>query len=224
MHNGASNRKLTVLLVSGDTAFCEQARISIQTGHNNFPQVVAVSTLLATHRVIQEAPPTVILLHQKSVIEFAADTGARCPQFDSAVTFFAGHAPTVVIAAASFKKDVDSLVAAGAADFVEHSDDCVPVALKIVERRLRNASGDVVTAVITGAAPAQNEFGQLLRHELNNPLTGILGNAELLLAEVRRKHDDRVPAYMQQRLETIAALAVRMREAIRRLSHQVETR
>jgi len=223
MHNRASNRKLTVLLVSGDTAFCEQARIRLQTGHN-FPKIISVSSLMAAHRAIQEAPPTVILFHQKSVIEFAADTDSKCARFDSAVSFLAGHAPAIVIAAASFKKDVDPLVAAGAADFVEHGDDCVPAALKIAERRLRNASGEVVTTLITGAGPAQNEFGQLLRHELNNPLTGILGNAELLLAEVRRKRTDGDPAYMQQRLETIAALAVRMREAIRRLSHQVETR
>jgi signal transduction histidine kinase len=32
---------------------------------------------------------------------------------------------------------------------------------------------------------AIEEFGQLLRHERNNPLSGILGNAELLLSEVR---------------------------------------
>jgi signal transduction histidine kinase len=53
---------------------------------------------------------------------------------------------------------------------------------------------------------------------LNNPPTGILGNAELLLAEVRRKNDGQLPNGGQQRLETIAALAVRLREAVRRLS------
>ena len=31
------------------------------------------------------------------------------------------------------------------------------------------------------------DFAEFLRHELNNPLTGILGNAELLLAEIARK-------------------------------------
>jgi signal transduction histidine kinase len=44
---------------------------------------------------------------------------------------------------------------------------------------------------------------------LNNPLTGILGNAELLLSEIRRKSDGRLPQGAPQRLETIAALAVR---------------
>jgi signal transduction histidine kinase len=67
-------------------------------------------------------------------------------------------------------------------------------------------------------------FGELLRHEMNNPLTGILGNAEPLLAEVRRKNDSRLAQGGQQRLETIAALAVRRRETVRRLSQECETR
>lgn len=33
----------------------------------------------------------------------------------------------------------------------------------------------------------QMYFGSVLRHELNNPLTRILGNAEKLLAELRRR-------------------------------------
>jgi signal transduction histidine kinase len=63
------------------------------------------------------------------------------------------------------------------------------------------------------------DFGAVLRHELNNPLTGILGNAELLLVEVRRKHLN-LPEGAQARLETIAELAVRMRETVRRLSEE----
>jgi signal transduction histidine kinase len=70
----------------------------------------------------------------------------------------------------------------------------------------------------------QQDFGEVLRHELNNPLTGILGNAELLLSEIRRKSDGRLPQGAPQRLETIAALAVRLRETVRRLSQEWETR
>src|SRR5258708_7737653 len=44
------------------------------------------------------------------------------------------------------------------------------------------------------------DFGEVLRHELNNPLTGILGNAELLLSEIRRNDDGRLPAGGLQRL------------------------
>jgi len=55
-------------------------------------------------------------------------------------------------------------------------------------------------------------------------VSSILGNAELLLAEVRRGNDGRLPPGGLQRLETIAALAVRLRETIRRLSQQWEVR
>jgi nitrogen-specific signal transduction histidine kinase len=68
----------------------------------------------------------------------------------------------------------------------------------------------------------QNEsrdFGEVLRHELNNPLTGILGNAELLLVELRRKHLE-LPSQFESRLATIAELAVRMRETVRQLSEK----
>jgi signal transduction histidine kinase len=61
------------------------------------------------------------------------------------------------------------------------------------------------------------DFGELLRHELNNPLTGILGNAELLLVELQRQ-EPQLPEQARARLETIALLAVRMRETVRRLS------
>jgi signal transduction histidine kinase len=60
-----------------------------------------------------------------------------------------------------------------------------------------------------------------LRHELNNPLTEILGNAELLLVELRRKNVE-LPPEAKARLETIAVLAVRMRETVRWLSEQWE--
>jgi len=68
-----------------------------------------------------------------------------------------------------------------------------------------------------------SDFGEVLRHELNNPLTGILGNAELLLVELHRKNVQ-LPPRAQERLETIAALAVRMRETVRRLSEEWEQR
>jgi signal transduction histidine kinase len=48
---------------------------------------------------------------------------------------------------------------------------------------------------------------------VNNPLTGILGNAELLL-----NRREGLPPQAIARLETIAELAVRLRETIRRLS------
>jgi len=62
------------------------------------------------------------------------------------------------------------------------------------------------------------DFAAILRHEINNPLTGILGNAELLLAHNR----ERLPVAAVQRVETIVDLAVRLREATRRLSNSID--
>lgn len=56
------------------------------------------------------------------------------------------------------------------------------------------------------------EFAEGLGHEINNPLTGILGNAEMVLA-----HRKRLPA-AAKRLDIVVDLAVRRREPIRRLS------
>jgi hypothetical protein len=52
----------------------------------------------------------------------------------------------------------------------------------------------------------------------------MLGNAELLLAEMRRQDCPQLPVPGVKRLETIAALAVRMRETVRRLSQAFESR
>ena len=49
-----------------------------------------------------------------------------------------------------------------------------------------------------------------IRHEINNPLSGILGNAELALA-TRSK----MPAEVRERLERIVQLAMQMRELLR---------
>lgn len=67
----------------------------------------------------------------------------------------------------------------------------MPVALGLLEERPVGAqkfSTVTLPAVLLEDATAE-AFGEVLRHELNNPLTGILGNAELRLAEVRRKYD-----------------------------------
>ena len=135
------------------------------------------------------------------------------------------HAPVVVIGAPDQQSELAFLVAAGAADFVERAGGCFPIALELVERRLRHAQQVVVDEQQSGGAKnvlSKEHFGEVLRHEMNNPLTGILGNAELLLAEVRRKNDGRLPHGGQQRLETIAALAVRLRETVRRVSQECE--
>ena len=221
-------REHTILLVSDDAELCAAARREFEDRREGL-RVAEVRTVDAARRIVADAAPTVILLEETSATPESEGPVAKMPRLNSVVSALAVHAPVVVIGAPDQQSEVASLVAAGAADFVERAGGCLPVALEMVERRLRQAQrlaevrndarrGDG-GEILNGEA-----FGEVLRHEMNNPLTGILGNAELLLAEVRRKNDGRLPRGGQQRLETIAALAVRLRETIRRLSEECEAR
>lgn len=128
-------------------------------------------------------------------------------------------APVVVVVAPGRQSELTALLTSGAADFVARTGDFVPVAIGLVERRIRLVKAGMpdVSSVVNGEWNA--DFGEVLRHEVNNPLTGILGNAEMLLA--RR---DSLPPSAIERLETIAVLAVRLRETVRRLSSAAELR
>ena len=129
----------------------------------------------------------------------------------------------MVIGPAEKRGELAGLIEAGAADFVERKSNALAEARGLVQQRLRQALLKTTQALET-FDDQEEDFGEVLRHELNNPLTGILGNAELLLAEIRRKKDGQVPSGGEQRLETIATLAVRLRETVRRLSEQWEAR
>jgi signal transduction histidine kinase len=212
----------TILLVSNDAALCTAARLRLE-GLEEGIRVSTVSSMEAARHLLQDAAPSVILLEETSV-PFHSNGGSRnATQLNAAVTALALHAPVVVIGSAGLQFEISALVAAGAADYVERNRSCLPIALDLVEKRLRQARHWSESAS-SALADGQEDFGEVLRHELNNPLTGILGNAELLLAEIRRKSDNRLPEGGQQRVETIAALAVRLRETVRRLSQEWESR
>jgi signal transduction histidine kinase len=124
-----------------------------------------------------------------------------------------GVAPVIVVAAPERQSELTALLNSGATDFVARTGNFVPVAVGLVERRLQLARMAMVPSSEEIKSARSDNFGEILRHEVNNPLTGILGNAEMLLA--RR---DGLPASAIERLETIAHLAVRLRETVRRLS------
>jgi signal transduction histidine kinase len=129
-----------------------------------------------------------------------------------AVEELSAFAPVIVLAAPEHQAELAEMVAAGRVDVVVRSGDFSPVLLALIERQLRlagEASGMLLPT----------SFLESLRHEVNNPLTGILGNAEMLLA--RR---EQLPAATAQRLETIAELALRVRESVRRLTWTWEGR
>ena len=234
-------REHTILLVSDDAALRATARRELETMDDR-RLVSSVSTMDAARRIVEDAAPAVILLTEASeAVEDQGRLRRSSDRLDVAVSSLATFAPVVVIGEAEHQPEFSGLVAAGAADFVVRAGGCLSVALGLVERRLRRAQSDAQALPVPPRLPAnpgpaeilpdlsrrdlrREDFGEVLRHELNNPLTGILGNAELLLVEIRRKSDGRLPQGAPQRLETIAALAVRLRESVRRLSTEWESR
>ena len=216
------NREQTILLVSDDAALCAAARREFEETAAGL-RVAAVSNMEAARRILEEDAPAVILLEEASVAAEFRERRGIAPRLDAMVTSLAVHAPVVVIGTAESRKELSTLIAAGAADYVARDRGCLPVALGLIQRRLRRAQ-NAVGGTLEPFEKWQENFGEVLRHELNNPLTGILGNAELLLAEIHRKDDGKLPYGGRQRLETIAALAVRLRETVRRLSQEWESR
>src|SRR5260370_808977 len=115
------------------------------------------------------------------------------------------------------------LLEEGVADYVPRNGGNLLATLGPVQRRLEQAQ-KMAASTSDHLMQGEADFGEVLRHELNNPLTGILGNAELLLVEIHRKNDGRIPHGGEQRLETIAALAVRLSETALRPSQEWEAR
>jgi signal transduction histidine kinase len=217
LKNGA-----TILVVSDDAEL--RARTRKEMGSRRVGvHVATVSNLDAAWRVVQDTSPDVIVLEDVSPGAQPEDPLRRAPRLKATVSSLAAYAPVVVICAPECRSELSALVSAGAADYVERSADCFPLALEHIERRLES-SCSMGRSLSAPLAVASEDFGEVLRHELNNPLTGILGNAELLLAEIRRKNDGRLPQGGQQRVETIAALAVRLRETVRHLSQEWRVR
>ncbi len=126
-------------------------------------------------------------------------------------------APVILLAPPEMQMEVAGLVAGGEVEFVARVGNFVPLAIGLIERRLRWAAmaGSLVRPPWV---ESPGDIATIFRHEINNPLTGILGNAELLLA-----HCDRFSAIDTQRLQTVVNLAVRLRETTRRLGNAWES-
>lgn len=212
-----------MLLVSNDAGFCAAMRHELDS---SAPKVraAAVSSVAAARRILEDSSPGVILLEEDTVNGDCAETREGGESLEAIVAPLAVHAPVVVIGPAEKRRELAGLIEAGAADFVDRKTNAFAEARGLIQQHLRQATEEVERAAKADEASEEEDFGEVLRHELNNPLTGILGNAELLLAEIRRKKDGKVPSGGEQRLETIATLAVRLRETVRRLSEEWEAR
>jgi len=220
MDESMTEREQTVLLVSGDAALCAAARREFEETISGL-RLASVSNMEGARRILEEDAPAVILLEESTVAAKSEQRHGTAPPLNALVTSLAVYAPVVVIGAAERRKELTMLIASGAADYVARDNGCLPVALGLIQRRLRQAQ-NLIDGTPLPFGDGKEDFGEVLRHELNNPLTGILGNAELLLAEIHKKDDGKLPHGGRQRVETIAALAVRLRETVRRLSQEWE--
>ena len=126
-------------------------------------------------------------------------------------------APVILLASAERQGEVLRMVADGEVEFVARRGDFIPLAACLVERRLRWAQRSG-TGRGSPWAEMPEDVAEIFRHEINNPLTGILGNAELLLA-----HGAHLNSVDVQRVQTVVELAVRLRETIRRASDVIES-
>ena len=221
------NKREEFVMVCGEPEFSEEVMDEWRQRRNSV-RLECVNGWQSARHLLQVRVPAVILVEERAMTPDAAAEREKTPALKVVVTVFAGYAPTVVVGSAEQQADLQTLLAGGTVDFVARSAGCLPVAMGMVERRLRwrwgNRSVSMRLPVDVEEHPGDpdaKDFGEILRHELNNPLTGILGNAELLLVELRRKKI-LLPPQTEHRLETIATLAVRMRETVRRLSDEWE--
>lgn len=209
-------------MVSNDAGMCAAMRRELSS--NGSPvRVAAVSSLAAARRILEEDTPSLIFLEENSLAAECGDPLRLFPSLEAVVASLAVHAPVVVLGPEEKRAEVAGLIDAGVADYVTRKASSLTKVRSQIQRRLRQAQ-QASGCAMESFEVLDGDFGEVLRHELNNPLTGILGNAELLLTEIHRTSDGRVPHGAEQRLETIAGLAVRMRETVRRLSQEWETR
>jgi len=229
-HTGAQSELLPqgeAILVCGTEEFCAEARREWHRKSTGIPIVLA-DGLESAQRLMARETPRAILAETRVLADGAPAIRQRHQAVAAAVGLLAGYAPVVWIGSEEERAALSQLGQPAEADFVPRSALCLTAAITIVERRLRVAAARLPAAETRRAGISVGElisegrdFGEVLRHELNNPLTGILGNAELLLLEVRRGRLA-LPATALQRMEVIAELAVRMRETVRQLSDRWE--
>jgi len=214
-----------IFLVSADAALTQHLISELVATGGNYQLPLAVSVAQA-QKAFRRVTPAAILLDESAMHTSGASEGRGSESLGAAAAVLTEWAPVVVVAGPEHQEELAFLLSSGAVDFVARLGNFLPVAVGLLERRVRLAEQGAQAHSGTDFPGPElgGDFGEVLRHEVNNPLTGILGNAELLLAEWKKNNGDRLPPAAVQRLQTIAELAVRLRETVRRLSNAWESR
>ena len=190
----------TILIISADSALVQGCIDELAMFGGLRRTQVSRSIEEAGNGFLRVRPAAIFL--DESAVEPSRDGES----LESAVTLLIETAPVVVAAAPEKEGHLGFLITSGAVDFVARTNNFLPIAARLLDRRARIAQRMAGLKLIPNGE-LRGDFGEILRHEVNNPLTGILGNTELLLA--RR---DGLPPGAVERLQTIAELAVRLRE------------
>ncbi|HEX2777441.1 MAG TPA: histidine kinase dimerization/phospho-acceptor domain-containing protein [Candidatus Acidoferrales bacterium] len=170
--------------------------------------VFTVTTLAELHEQMKRSAPRVIVV--------ADDLLQDLPPTEI-LRQLIGVAPVILLAPQERQTEISKLVAGGDVEFVAQVGDFLPLAASLLERRSRWAErSEIPAGQLWGELSL--DVAEIFRHEINNPLTGILGNAELVLA-----HGEHMSVTDAQRLRTIVDLAVRLRETTRRLTSSLQT-
>jgi signal transduction histidine kinase len=194
------------VLGTADAALAQ--RLSRELERSVSRQVIALAGGLTPLReLLKTCSPSVIFLD--------TDLLGGLPLLDT-VRPLAASVPVLVLASLNAQADIAKLVADERIDFVARAGDFVPLASAMIARRLNHPSKPISST--DAPQPGSSSMSEIFRHEINNPLTGILGNTELVLAH--REHFSGVEV---QRLQTVVDLAVRLRESIRRISNTWES-
>ncbi len=210
METGAKHAMISAarrpLVGVADPQVARQLAQQIEQFEGAGPPAIA-SSLERLRELSNRIWPTVIVLDDELL---------RGMRLSESLRYFTATAPVILLAPLERQPEVARLVAEGELEFVARAGDFIPLAAALVERRLRWAK---TPESILGPQWAElaDSASAIFRHEINNPLTGILGNAELLLA-----HRERLSSVDTQRLQTVVDLAVRLRETVRRLSNDWE--
>src|SRR5216683_5784577 len=170
MDEAMGNREQTILVVSNDAALCAAARREFEASIAGL-RVASVSSVAAARRILEEDAPEVILLEEAAISPEADGPRGIVPRLEAVVTSLAIHAPVVVIGTAERRVELAALIDAGVADYLQRDEKCLPSALGLIRGRLRQAE----KAAEIKHEPfdqAEEDFGEVLRHEINNPLTG----------------------------------------------------
>ncbi|HEV2288911.1 MAG TPA: histidine kinase dimerization/phospho-acceptor domain-containing protein [Candidatus Acidoferrales bacterium] len=171
---------------------------------------------IATAKAFDELSSSAARLEPRTIV-FEEDILPSNLPFGDAARRLALFAPVVAVGLPERQSQLAALIARGDVDFVARAGECAAVVAALVERRLHARPAERMFRA-AWMADLPGDFAEILRHEINNPLTGILGNAELLLSQ----HRAVLPPVSVQRLETVVDLAVRLRETIRCLGAEWE--